>query len=322
MTSTPRAPTLAASATPPNSAFALSVVVGSVDSSRTIARALSALEVSTAGIDAEIIVVDASTDGTGDRIRARHPNVGLRQLTPGTLMPRLWSAGYTMSRGRVVAFTTGHCVVSESWARAVLAAIDRGATGVSGSLGLSDESGVVDQALFYLRYSAFLGAGESGDEVVREIPGDNAAYPRDALERHAASFGDGFWEVDFHRRLRVENSGARLVFVPGARADFGPSASFVSLTRQRFAHGCHSGAWRAHTGVRSVPRIALAAPLVPFVLVARIARRVLSRPAHRGRFLIALPVTFAFAVAWAAGEAWGALSDRRVATLRKPRLAS
>ena len=227
-----------------------------------------------------------------------------------------------MSRGRVVAFTTGHCVVSEGWARALIAGIETGATGVAGSLMLSRESDLADWALFYLRYSAFLGAGERDTELAREIPGDNAAYRRDALERHASSFADGFWEVDFHRRVRLEDEGARLAFVPGAQVQFGPSASLVSLVRQRFAHGCHSGAWRVSSGVRSAWQIAIAAPLVPFVLAARIARRVLPRPTHRARFFIALPVVFAMAAAWAAGEAWGALANTRHATLRKPRLAS
>jgi len=322
MTAPPRAANLPALDRPQNNVCALSVVVGSIDSSRTIARALSALSAATAGIDAEVLVVDASTDGTGNRVRTEDSTVRLRELASGTLMPILWSTGYSMARGRVVAFTTGHCVVSESWARALLAGIDGGASGVSGALVPSSESGVVDHALFYLRYSAFLGAGERGEEGAPEIPGDNAAYSSDALARHAASFGGGFWEVDFHRRLRVENTGARLVFVQGARAEFGPSAPFMSLARQRFAHGCHSGAWRASTGARSLPQIVLAAPLVPLVLVGRIARRVLSQPAHRSRFLIALPVTLALAVAWAAGEAWGALADRRVPTLRKPRLAA
>src|SRR5205814_4082254 len=118
----------------------------------------------------------------------------------------------------VVAFTTGHCIVDRDWAQAMLGAIAGGAAGVAGALSLADDAGPVDWALFYLRYSAFLGRGESAPEVAHEIPGDNAAYSRDALARHAASFAQGFWEVDFHRRLRAENSATRLLFVPGMGA--------------------------------------------------------------------------------------------------------
>ena len=301
---------------------ALSIIVGSVDSARSIARCLASLENACRGLDAEILVVDASTDDTVKRIKEMHPSIRVRQLPPGTLTPLLWSTGLTMSRGRAVAFTTGHCVASESWARTLVGGVERGATGVAGSLSLAAESGPVDWALFYLRYSAFLGAGERDADAAAEIPGDNAAYRRDALERHATSFANGFWEVDFHRRLRAADPQTRLVFVQGAEVRFGPSAPLATLARHRFAHGCHSGAWRVGTGARSAWQVAVAAPLVPFLLVARIARRVLPRPSHRARFLVAIPVLLCLATTWAAGEAWGALTHNGLATLRKPGLAA
>src|SRR5688500_1936251 len=199
MTPSPRAaPTSAPSQ---DSACAISVVVGSINSARTVGRVLEALQATTAGLDAEIVLVDASTDGTAARAREAVPGVIVRELPAGTLTPRLWSAGLAMSRGRVVAFTTGHCVVERGWARALIDGIAGGATGVAGSLTLARDSGPVDWALYYLRYSAFLGLGERIPQDAHEIPGDNAAYARDALDRHAASFENGFWEVDFHRRL-------------------------------------------------------------------------------------------------------------------------
>jgi hypothetical protein len=151
---------------------------------------------------------------------------------------------------------------------------------------------------------------------------DNAAYRRDTLERHSASFADGFWEVDFHRRLRRENGGTRLEFIPGADAQFGPSSSFAPLARQRFAHGRHWGAWRVEQGVRSAWQVVVAAPLVPLVLGARIARRVLRRPSHRVRFVLSLPVVLALAAAWAAGEAVGALSVIGMGTERRQGVAA
>jgi hypothetical protein len=314
-------PALSSAPRQPNSC-ALSIIVASIDSSRTIDRALAALERSTAGVDAEIIVVDASTDNTAARVRASRPEQRIREFKRGTLVPHLWAAGFATSCGQVVAFTVGQCVVSESWASAVLSGIDRGAVGVSGSLALSPDSGVVDWALFYLRYSAFLGCGVNEVEPAREIPGDNAAYRRDALERHATSFADGFWEVDFHRRLRAEDPDTQLAFVRGASVDLGPSTSLASLVRQRFAHGCHSGAWRVQTGVRAAWQVIAAAPVVPFILITRMSRRVFSRPEHRWRFVAALPALLVLAASWAAGEAWGALADGHLATVRDPRFAA
>jgi glycosyltransferase involved in cell wall biosynthesis len=301
---------------------AISIIVGSVNSARSIARSLASLELSCKGLDAEILVVDASTDDTVARIAQAGTAASVRQLPPGTLTPRLWSTGLAMSRGEVVAFTTGHFAVSEGWARALLAGIARGDTGVAGCLSLSASSGPVDWAVFYLRYSAFLEAGASAAENVAEIPGDNAAYRRDALDRHAASFADGFWEVDFHNRIRAEDPNARLSFVAGADARFGPSDTLAAFARQRFAHGCHFGAWRVRTRARAPWLIVAAAPIVPLVLMARIARRVLRQPRHRARFAASLPALVVLATAWAAGELWGAVTHANPATLPSPGLAA
>jgi hypothetical protein len=53
-------------------------------------------------------------------------------------------------------------------------------------------------------------------------------------------------------------------------------------------------------------RVLAAAPLVPAVLVVRIARRVWPLRGYRGVFLRALPWLWLFAAAWALGEAAGA----------------
>jgi glycosyltransferase involved in cell wall biosynthesis len=284
---------------------ALSVVVGSIDAARSIRRSIASIEHACRGIDAEIIVVDASTDDSAAIVTASASRARVLSLPRGTLTPVLWSTGLAASRGRVVAFTTAHFEVEEGWARALLRELESGTTGAAGRFALSEHSTPVDWAMFFLRYSAFLGVAERGVQPAHEIPADNAAYRREALARHSASFGAGFWEVDFHRRIRAE--GAQLAFVPGAEAVFGPSSSLGELVRQRYAHGCHSGGWRVMYGLQTAWRAAIAAPLVPAVLIGRIARRVFSSPAYRGRFVLALPALFVLAAAWAAGEARGAL---------------
>jgi len=257
------------------------------------------------GLAAEIILVDASTDDGLSRLPNTRTPLVVHRMPPGTLTPVLWSTGLAMSKGRIVAFTTGQFCVGREWARSLIAGIDGGATGAAGGLELAKGNGASDAAVFFLRYSAFLGARARPEEV-REIPGDNAAYAREALDRHAASFEKGFWEVEFHDRIRGE--GARLKFVPGAESQFLSGHGFRSFAAHRFAHGCHFARWRVHVAGRPAWKILLASPAVPLLLVSRIARRVLPRPSDRLRFVSALPALFAFATAWAAGEAWGAVT--------------
>lgn len=292
---------------------ALSVVVACVDAQRTVARSLAALAATCRqlGDDAELLVVDASDAADArvvERAIAELPAAGrvlVRRIArpDGTLVPRLWGAGLTASRGEVVAFTTAHTIVAPEWAAALVAGVRAGAAGVAGPLALADDDGVgaVDAAVFYLRYAPYLTAFDAP----RDIPGDNAAYARAALDRHAASFADGFWEHAFHHRLRAE--GERLAMTPGAVARYGPGYSLATIMRHRYAHGEQFGAERRRTGNASLERLVLGAPAVPAAFAWRTLRRVWRRPADRARALRALPALLLVSAAWAAGEVVGAL---------------
>lgn len=285
----------------------LSVVVACVEARRSIDRCLASLEAACADVPAEILVVHPGDEVLADHVRGSRPAVRLVAAHPGALVPELWAEGFRVSKGTVVAFFTGHTFAGPAWARALLQGIDAGFTGVGGALALAAGTGVVDWAVYLLRYSAFLPPAPTG--VVPEIPGDNAAYERTALERHRGSFAAGFWEVEFHRRIRAE--GARLTFAADATVEFGPSFAFGTIFRHRFHHGRRFGEYRVTA--ESVPpvRVMAAAPLVPVALAARVLRRVRSRPGLFTRAVVALPLLLVLGAAWAAGEGWGAWRARR-----------
>jgi hypothetical protein len=284
----------------------LTVVVACVEASRSVDRCLSALEEACAGLQAQLILADASRDGTAALVRARWSAVEILQFPPGTLVPQLWAAGLGLARGRVVAFTIGHMAVTRTWARALVDGLED-AAGIGGPLILDDDARMVDRAIFYLRYSAFLPSQLPDGPVAGEIAGDNAAYTRASLARHMSSLDDGFWEVEFHRRLRAD--GGNLKATTQATASFTRSAPFWCIAWHRYAHGRHFGASRVAQG-SSPLRIVGAAPLVPLILAWRAAGRAFQDREHRRCFLIALPLFLALAAGWAAGEAWGALTGR------------
>ena len=284
----------------------LTVVIASIESSRSIAQCLSHLARSCEGLGSELIVADASSDDTAVQVRALGGPVTLISSAPGTVAPELWAAGYRRATGRVVAFTTGHGLVAPGWATALVQAIDNGATGAGGPLVLANNTGPVDWAIFYLRYAGFMPHTLGSGRTAGEIAGDNSAYARTALDAHSATFERGFWEIDFHRRIRAQ--GGWLVAVPSATVEFGRSFPFARILRHRFVHGRSFGAARVSSGARAVWQILFAAPLVPFVLAGRAAGRAARGPSP-WRFVAALPWFLILASAWAAGEAWGALCD-------------
>lgn len=290
----------------------LTVVVGSKDSEHTISSCLTALSETCAGLDAEIVVADASSETTRAIVRSQFPRVALVLCPQDALVPTLWDAGLARARGRYVAFTTAECTVERSWARSLLAAVRQGAAGAGGSFVLDGDAGTVTRAAFYLRYSAFLSGG-TGPRL--EIAGDNACYRREILEQFHDRHGGGFWEVETHQKVRA--AGGELVLVPGATARLVAAAAFRRLAAARFAHGRRFGAWRVRVIGRAAWKIVAGAPVVPFLIAVRSARRALPRWEHAWSFLTAMPVMLLLAGCWAAGEALGAASTTEEKRLKE-----
>ena len=297
----------------------VSVVIASVESVHSIAQCIDSVRVTVKGMKAEVIVVDASRDGTAEIAEGRLGRGGVVRCAPGTLTPELWAAGIARSTGRIVALTTGHFVVEPSWIESLSSALTQQTVGVAGHVDLADEANVTDWAVFYLRYSEFLNEPVEPLGNVPGIPADNAAYDGDAARRFVRATGEGFWEVEFHRQLHAD--GRALALVGGATGSFGRSFPFWTIFAHRFQHGRHAGAWRAQHGHRSSLGIVFAAPLVPFLLASRVRQRVRNSVDHRRRFVRSLPQFMMLAAAWAAGEAIGALIGAPASRRPTPALA-
>lgn len=263
-------------------------------------------------VSAELILagnMDGATTSALERMAA-DSGVAFRALPAGTssLTPQLWGLGLTVASGDVVAFTINQCVVVAGWARAILDGFAHGDAGVGGTLDLAEGTSLTGQAIYFLRYSAFLGVRERARREVRDIAGDNAAYKREVLLRYGP-YDHGFWEIEAHHWLKAD--GGTLALVPGMEASFGGAPSLLPFMRQRFAHGRHFGAWRVGIGGRPAWKIVIAAPIVPFVLLLRTARRIAVRPGSLSKLAACAIPFLLLAAAWATGEASGARTARR-----------
>lgn len=281
------------------------MVVACIEADKTLSGTLAALEIACGNMTYEILLVHPADSPLPDWIEKRaNQHTRIVSAPAQALVPVLWSTGYFVATGDVVAFSTAHCVVGPRWARSLLAAVRGGAAGAGGALALEGRrSGIVDWAVYFLRFSAFMPPVDDGP--AHEIPGDNAAYSRKDLALHEASFSHGFWEVDFHRRIRTENK--MLVMVSDATAKIARGYRFRTILRHRYLHGQSSGAYRARFGGVPAWRALLVTPLVPMVLAIRILRRVAERRGDLLRAVASLPALLPLGCAWAVGEAKGAL---------------
>ena len=282
----------------------LSVVIGSVDAERAIRACIGSVIESCRAFDTEIILVDASSDGTPSIARSEFPDVEIIEMPADTLVPRLWSEGIKRARGEKIALLTANCEVDVQWAKELAAAISAGAAGAGGPIALAENASRLDEAVYFARYSAFFPSSFHGVSKVRDIAGDNAMYSGDVLRRHMASFDEGFWEVEFHETICEK--GEYLVISSAALITFGHVSSLDTILRQRFLHGRHFGAWRVARHRSDAARVIIGGPFVPLVLFQRIARRAWKSTAYHKRFIAASPLILRLTSQWSLGELLGA----------------
>jgi glycosyl transferase family 2 len=293
--------------TPTQETPRLSIVVACQDAAGTIASCLHMLVEGTRAADVacEVIVADASTDGSAQIAADTLAGARIERLPPTSLVPELWSAGIRVARGAAIALTTAHCVPARGWVKAMLEARARGCGGTGGAIECAPGASIVDRAIYFTRYSAYIPPFAAGE--VSDLPADNACYDAAALRLFPA-FADGpFWEPFLHAQMRAR--GIRLCRDPAAQVTYVHSCGVGRFLAQRWVHGWHFGTMRSHaeSATRSLVRAA-AFPLVPPLLFLRVARRVWAHPSRRAPFLGAAPLVLLFLSAFAAGECCAALA--------------
>ena len=226
--------------------------------------------------------------------------------SPGALIPNLWSLGMAAATGGIVAITTAHFLPATDWIAQIRAAHHRhDSVGIGGPIDPPRGGSLGDWATYFLRYST--GFVYPREQSVHDLIGDNASYRRSALQAHHASIRIGFWEPEFHRLVLAE--GKTLTFVPDIRITQKHSFGIARFCSQRLHHGRQFGRDRMR-GKPVLFRVAgiVLAPLIPFVLLAKIGARLTHKPMYVLPFLASLPIFLLFVCAWALGEVWGYLS--------------
>jgi hypothetical protein len=276
----------------------ISVVIGSMASPEALRACLDALEPQRSGV--EVLVCES----TPTRPELHRQYDWARFLArPGRLVPELWRDGVDEATGDIVALTISPMVPAANWVESIREE-HRDHDAVGGAIDPGEDLRASDWAEYFCRYAREMrpfSSRESGD-----LAGDNAAYKRSLLERWRAEYRDGFWEPVFHRQLKRE--GIPLWHTPSVIVFQGRSSGAAAFVQQRLKHGWKYGHQRgAHfSRGRNVVGVA-GAPLVPFLMTARVLHEVFSRGRYRLRALAVLPLIFGFNLVWAAAEAAGHL---------------
>jgi glycosyltransferase involved in cell wall biosynthesis len=287
-----------------------SVLVGSCNGGEMVFVLLRALAAQEGGVPFEVVVADRCTDGTAERIAGEHPGVVLLRAAPDTTLPQLRALALARSRGRIVLVTEDHVVPPRDWVARLVTALDGAparVAAVGGPVDNAERTRATDWAAFLCEYHGFLPPLPGGE--AQDVPGMNVAYRRDALLASSPeALAGGFWESTVHPRLRAE--GRTFLCVPDVVVMHRKRFGFAYFLAQRWHYSRYYAGRRFGPGQlpRRLAYAALAAGALPPVVLWRVARAVLARPAYRGAFLHGLAPMIPFAVAWGLGETAGYLA--------------
>jgi hypothetical protein len=280
----------------------LSVVVASVSGWDVLEPTLRALDAQPERDRMEVIVVEARGGATRQRLRDHRPAVVLIE-SERLAIPRLRYCGVRAARGKLVAILEDHGTVAAGWAATVLDA-HRGIWGAVGGAVENGKDGLVNWAVYFCEYTPYM--NPVADGPADDLPGNNIAYKRPHLLRHAGVLEQGQWESWINDRLRADGiptASSRAMVVHHIKP-----FRLGSFLVQRFHFA------RSYAGMRRRDRSPLrrlvygvGSLALPALLTARVTRTVLQKRRHLGRFVLAAPLVVLFLTVGACGEMVGYL---------------
>jgi glycosyltransferase involved in cell wall biosynthesis len=250
----------------------------------------------------EVIVVDCRGPENVARLRQRFPEVRFIELDHRETVPQLRRIGVEHAKGGIVAIIEEHCLAAENWLATLSSAFSPGYVAVGGPVDFRDDGRLRDWITYFIEYNSYLPPWADGDSY--NVGSANAAYRKETLDANVSVLNDGYWEATLHPKLFAE--GARFRGVPGMIVYHRGPFDYLYYVRQRYLFSrAFAGARRGTlpAGKRAV--YLLAAPAIPFVLLARIGARVFAKKCHPDKFLLSLPLLVPAMTSYVFGEWMG-----------------
>ncbi len=282
----------------------ISVVIACVNGLPCIDECLSALGEERQGHDLEVIVANCARDGSSMHIKERFPWVVLLDFSRRLGIPELRAEGISRATGDIVSIIEDHCIVHKGWVSEILRAHQQGYEAVGGTVINASTSRLTDWVVFLCEYSGVMPPAPYGE--VDSITGNNASYLKKILDRVDASVMRSCWEFFLHEELK--KSGVRFFSEPSIVVSHKKEFGFAYFMSQRF-HYSRSFAGMRRGRVSAVTRAfyVFASPLIPGLMLWRMARQIYRKGEHMDKFLWGLPLLMPFLMSYAAGEFVGYL---------------
>ena len=292
----------------------VTVGVVAICSEMHLLRCLGALSRQRDAPQFDVVIAAAPRLGKLSLVRQQFPDA---QIVVDDDLPsplQLAARALATARGDVILLTEDHCIPDSGWVRSMALTIDRHGSAVGGAVDpLSPEMMTpFDWAFYYVdffRYQAPLSAG-----IADALSVCNVAYRRGDLESLTEPWRESFHETRIHRALSKQ--GARLWMEPRATVRAGRRVNRLDALRERYSFGRYYACRRIeHPHQQARVWLTLGSPLLPLLLLGRMARASARDDRNARRFLRSLPDVAALVLAWSVGEALGYLTARGPETM-------
>jgi glycosyltransferase involved in cell wall biosynthesis len=250
------------------------------------------------------VIVAGSGDGTASVVEsftwARFvENIG----TP--TIPRLLGSGIAAAAGEIIAITDSSCVVVEDWIGSIVRAHQsqpRRHHIIGGAVEIDGQPRAVEWAAFFCEYAQFmlpLSATQTN-----EIPGNNLAFRREAMEQGSRYVHPEFWKSYWASEIR--KLGAQILAAPEMVVRQEKHYEARAFLVRRFNHGrCFAGMRLASSSILLRFLYGAGSLLLPFILMARVITTVLTKRRYLRQFCFSLHFVLLAVLAWSLGELCG-----------------
>jgi len=250
----------------------------------------------------EVIVVDCRGQENVARLAQRFPDVHFIQLERRETVPQLRRIGVEQARGGIVAIIEEHCLAADNWLASLSSAFAPEYVAVGGPVDFRPDGRLRDWITYFIEYNSYLPPWPEGDSS--NVGSANAAYRKETLDANLALLSNGYWEATLHPKLLAE--GAKFRSVPGMIAYHRGPFDYFYYVRQRYLFSrAFAGARRDALSASKRAAYLLAAPAIPFVLLARIGSRVFAKKCHLDKFFLSLPLLVPAMTVYVFGEWMG-----------------
>ena len=280
----------------------MSVVVASMTGGQALLDCVDSFKRQGSPSRLDIVVAAGGAAASCDLASIDDPHVRVLRVAGRRSIPELRAEGLRAARGQIVAMTADYCLAGEGWLAAVIQAHRTPDAAIGGAVENLATERAIDWAAYFCEYGRYMlpFAHEPSDD----LPGLNVTYKRETLTEFEDLLRAGTWEPLWHWRLKARGRSMRrdprLVVYQRKHVTLG------GFIRRRY-HYARSFAGQRFPTAERLRRWMFAAgtPLLPALVLCRMARQILPKRRHRRELLRALPSLVLFLAAWAVGEGVG-----------------